>query len=88
LLNNIGTTIASNLDLKGLVQTVTDSGRQVSGAEFGAFFYNSRDKKGDSFHLYAVSGISREAFEKLGCAAGTALFATFQGARAIRVDDI
>jgi GAF domain-containing protein len=39
LLNQTGATLASNLDLERLVQAVTDAGTQLSGAQFGAFFY-------------------------------------------------
>jgi PAS domain S-box-containing protein len=54
LLNKTGTAIASQLDLKTLVQTVTDSGTQLSGAQFGAFFYNVTDDQGESYFLYTL----------------------------------
>ena len=38
LLNQTGTSIASQLDLQQLVQTVTDAATELSGAQFGAFF--------------------------------------------------
>src|SRR5438309_12001730 len=37
ILHRVGATIASELDLKKLVQTVTDAGRELSQAEFAAF---------------------------------------------------
>ena len=39
-LNRIGRTLASELDLERLLQAVTDAATEVSGAQFGAFFYN------------------------------------------------
>ena len=39
LLNRTGAMLASNLDLEKVVQAVTDAGTQLSGAQFGAFFY-------------------------------------------------
>ena len=40
LLNETGKILASKLDLQTLVQAVTDAATQLSGAQFGAFFYN------------------------------------------------
>jgi GAF domain-containing protein len=37
LLNRAGTAFASSLELEHIVQAVTDAGRELSGAEFGAF---------------------------------------------------
>ncbi len=62
LLNHTGSTIAAELDLDRLVQAVTDAAVELTGAKFGAFFYDALDESGESDTLYAVSGISREAF--------------------------
>ena len=43
LLNRTGNVIAAELDLERLVQTVTDAAVELTGAEFGAFFYNVLD---------------------------------------------
>ena len=65
---------------RSLVQAVTDAATQLSGAEFGAFFYNTTDETGDSFLLYTLSGAPREAFEKFGQPRATPLFGpTFRG---------
>ena len=56
LLNNTGGLIASQLELQALVQSVTDAGKELTGAQFGAFFYNVIDKNGESFLLYTLSG--------------------------------
>src|SRR5262249_46699911 len=45
-LNRIAKTLASDLDLERIVQDVTDSATELSGAKFGAFFYNAVDKAG------------------------------------------
>jgi PAS domain S-box-containing protein len=72
-----------------IVQAVTDVATELSGAEFGAFFYNVTDKSGESYLLYALSGAPREAFESLGPPRNTTLFeATFRGTGVIRSDDI
>jgi PAS domain S-box-containing protein len=89
LLNETGKTLASQLELKGLVQAVTDAGTQLSGAKFGAFFYNSVDEKGESYLLYTLSGAPRAALEGLGQPRATPLFApTFRGEGPIRLDDV
>ncbi len=40
ILNRTGVALAAELDLERLVQTVTDAGVEITGAQFGAFFYN------------------------------------------------
>lgn len=89
LLNTTGTAIAAKLDLQGLVQTVTDAATQLSGAKFGAFFYNVIDAQGEAFLLYTLSGAPREAFEKFGLPRNTPIFhPTFKGEGVVRSADI
>jgi signal transduction histidine kinase/CheY-like chemotaxis protein len=89
LLNRTGATLASNLDLQSLVQAVTDAATQLSGAQFGAFFYTVSNSDGDVFSLYALSGAPRESFEKLGHPRATPVFApTFRGEGVIRIGDV
>ena len=54
------------------MQAVTDAATQLSGAQFGAFFYNVTDEHGESYMLYTLSGAPREAFEKFGQPRATA----------------
>ncbi|HYG75133.1 MAG TPA: PAS domain S-box protein [Planctomycetota bacterium] len=89
ILNDTGKIIASNLDLQALVQSVTDAGTTLSGAKFGAFFYTTKDERGEAYTLYALSGAPREAFDKFGLPRSTPLFApTFNGEGVIRSPDI
>jgi PAS domain S-box-containing protein len=89
LVNKTGASLASTLDLQSLVQAVTDAATQLSGAKFGAFFYNTTDERGDAFMLYALSGAPREAFDKLGHPRATPLFGpTFKGDGPILCDDV
>jgi signal transduction histidine kinase/ActR/RegA family two-component response regulator len=61
----------------------------LSGAQFGAFFYNTTDENGDAFLLSTLSGAPREAFETFGNPRTTALFGpTFRGEAPIRCDDV
>jgi signal transduction histidine kinase/CheY-like chemotaxis protein len=79
----------AQLDLEALVQRVTDQATALVGAEFGAFFYNHRDDRGESYTLYTLSGAPKESFEKFGLPRATPFFApTFSGTGIIRVDDV
>ncbi|PST81556.1 histidine kinase [Pedobacter yulinensis] len=88
-LNTIGRTLSESLDLQEILQKVTDLTTSLTGAQFGAFFYNQVDKKGETMTLFTLSGAPREAFEKFGFPRNTAVFhPTFSGHGVIRVDDI
>ena len=89
LLNQTGAALAAELDLEALLQRVTDAATQLTGARFGAFFYNGTDEQGDAYLLYALSGAPKEAFERFGHPRPTALFGpTFNGGAPIRCDDV
>ncbi|MBF5044538.1 PAS domain S-box protein [Aggregicoccus sp. 17bor-14] len=89
LINSTGQAIGAELQLEQLVQRVTDAGTQLSRAAFGAFFYNVLNAQGESYMLYTLSGVPREAFSKFPMPRNTAVFApTFQGEGTIRSDDI
>jgi hypothetical protein len=67
-------------DTKELVQAITDAATELTGAQFGAFFYNTLDEHGESYTLYTLSGAPREAFEGFPMPRNTAVFApTFRG---------
>ena len=89
LLHKTGELLSSELELQPLLQAVTDAAREVSGASFGAFFYNTTDQRGDAYLLYTLSGARREDFERFGQPRATPLFApTFNGEPPIRCDDV
>jgi GAF domain-containing protein len=56
LMDAVGTAIASSSDLTTIVQSVTDAATELTGAQFGSFFYNVLDDNGESYLLYALSG--------------------------------
>ncbi|MDB5133565.1 MAG: domain S-box protein [Mucilaginibacter sp.] len=88
-LYSIGKLISEDLDIRRILQKVTDETTKLTGAEFGAFFYNTIDNKGESYTLYTLSGAPREAFEKFGMPRNTEVFnATFSGEGVFRADDI
>ena len=88
-LNRIGNTLASDHDVERIVQTVTDAATSLTGAQFGAFFYNVVDRQGEKLTLYTLSGAPREAFQGFGHPRPTPVFApTFYGTAIVRSDDI
>lgn len=89
LLNSIGKSISGQLDLQTIIQHVTDVTTELTGAQFGAFFYNVINEHGESFMLYALSGAPHEKFEKFDLPRNTPVFhPTFSGEGVVRVDDI
>jgi PAS domain S-box-containing protein len=89
IVNDTGAAIASERDLEKIVQTVTDAGVELTGAQFGAFFYNVLDDSGGSYMLYSLSGVPRSAFENFPMPRATAVFEpTFLGLGVVRSDDI
>ena len=88
-LNRTGAALAAELDVDSIVQMVTDAGVDLTGADFGAFFYNVLDGQGEHYMLYALSGADRSAFEGFPMPRKTQIFApTFDGAGTVRSDDI
>ncbi|MCB4859419.1 PAS domain S-box protein [Sphingobium sp. PNB] len=89
ILNRAGSALAAKTDLQELVQIVTDAGVELTGAEFGAFFYNVENEAGESYMLYTLSGAPAEAFSKFPMPRNTSVFApTFSGEGIVRSDDI
>jgi len=89
LLSEAGKSVNDSLDINDILQGVTDVTTQLTGAAFGAFFYNKSDEHGQSYMLYTLSGAPKEAFEKFGTLPHTAVFRpTFAGEGMVRSDDI
>jgi PAS domain S-box-containing protein len=89
VLNRAGSALATGRDLHELVQVVTDAGVELTGAQFGAFFYNLKDEQGESYTLYTLSGAPEEAFSRFPMPRNTAVFGpTFDGDGIVRSDDI
>ncbi len=85
VLNRTGITLASELDLERLIQAVTDAGRELSKAQFAAFFYNVIRPDGESYWLYTLWGASREDFANFAMPRKTGVFEpTFRGLGTVR----
>jgi PAS domain S-box-containing protein len=89
ILNRAGASLARENDLEKVVQLVTDAGVELTGAQFGSFLYNVISTSGESYMLYTLSGVPREAFSKFPMPRNTEVFAqTFLGQGILRSDDI
>jgi PAS domain S-box-containing protein len=88
-LYDLGKAMADEQDATTLVQAITDVATELSGAQFGAFFYNVKDNRGESYMLYTLSGVALENFSKFPMPRNTDVFApTFSGKGVVRSDDI
>ncbi len=88
-LHEVGTALAAELDTYKVIETVTDAATRVTGAAFGAFFYNVVDDRGESYTLYTLSGAPAEAFSGMGLPRNTPIFGpTFAGEAPVRLDDV
>jgi signal transduction histidine kinase/DNA-binding response OmpR family regulator len=89
IVNRAATAISGELDQHKLVQIITDAAVEITGAEFGAFFYNVVDQQGERYTLYTLSGAPREAFAGFPMPRNTEIFApTFSGSAIVRSGDI
>ncbi len=88
-IQGLGQLLSAELELEKLVQAVTDAATELTGAQFGAFFYNVISEKGSSYMLYSLSGVPREAFSNFPMPRATELFGpTFRGEGTIRIDEV
>ncbi|HMJ15269.1 MAG TPA: ATP-binding protein [Polyangiaceae bacterium] len=88
-LARIASALSSELELEVLIQRLTDEATAICRAQFGAFFYNVVNDKGESYTLYALSGAHREAFSKFPMPRNTGIFEpTFSGRCVVRLDDV
>jgi PAS domain S-box-containing protein len=88
-LAEVGRLVNGELELHALVQKVTDATTDLTRAQFGAFFYNVLNEKGESYALYTLSGVPREAFASFPMPRMTHVFGpTFRGEGVVRSDDV
>ena len=88
-LNEVGKLISAELDLHKTVQAVTDAATEVTGAQYGSFFYNVVTEEGGSYMLFTLAGVPREAFANFPMPRTTDLFGpTFRGEGVIRIGNV
>ncbi|HYE49525.1 MAG TPA: ATP-binding protein [Azospirillaceae bacterium] len=89
ILNRTGTLLAAELDLERLLQAITDAAVEVTGAQFGAFFYSVVDDEGQALSLYTLSGMPHAAFDRFPMPRMTEVFGpTLRGEAVVRSGDI
>ncbi len=89
-LSDVGAVLAYTLEQDTIARKVTDTARELTQAEFGAFFYNVRDTtSGDAAMLYTLSGVPKDAFAGFPPQRASAVLGpTFRGRRTVRLDDV
>jgi signal transduction histidine kinase/DNA-binding response OmpR family regulator len=88
-LYRVAASFASELDRQKLLQLITDEATALTGAQFGAFFFNAKRENGGAYLLYTLSGAPAEAFAGFPMPRATPLFGpTFRGEGVIRLDDV
>ncbi|WP_369056068.1 SpoIIE family protein phosphatase [Kineococcus terrestris] len=76
-------------DLRALLHAATVAATELTGADFGAFFYHDRDDRGERLDLFTLAGADPAQFPTAEPVRHTPLFApTFTGADPVRVDDV
>ena len=86
MVNRTGQVLASTLDLRTVLQTVTDAGTELTGARFGACFYGD---DGEPMRLHALSGAACKQIEHLDAPSTTGVFRpVFAGEGPMRCDDV
>jgi signal transduction histidine kinase/DNA-binding response OmpR family regulator len=89
LLQEVGATLAAELDRDKLVQIITDASTTLTGAQVGTFFYRVESVRGDAHMLFTVSGAARDAFEGGPARLDGPLFEPiFRGKQIVRLDDV
>ena len=88
-LNETGKLISAELDLHKTVQAVTNAATELTGAQYGSFFYNVLNQEGASYMLYTLAGAPPELFEHFPMPRATDLFGpTFRGEGVVRIADV
>ena len=89
VINRTGIALAAEPHLERLAQTATSAGVEITGAQFGTFFYNVGGDDSEEHTLGAFAAAPREAFASFPMLRDTAIFKTiFRGSGPIRSNDI
>jgi GAF domain-containing protein len=88
-LYRVSASISRERNLAAVVQSATDGLTKLTGAQFGAFFYNAVSGDNETYQLYALSGADSHALGQFSIPRNTAVFEpTFRGTGIVRSDDI
>ncbi|HTL66041.1 MAG TPA: PAS domain S-box protein [Lacunisphaera sp.] len=88
-LNRVGNQLVAERELDKIVQLVTDTGREISGAAYGAFFQRAPGDREESLKLQAFSGAPPAKFDDLLGPRVTELTGpTLRGEGPVRIADL
>jgi signal transduction histidine kinase len=89
LLNRINAGLVAERNLERIIQGVTDAGRELTGGQFGAFYYRVFSVEGAAEVLCTTSGTPRDPFAALTAEDSEQAFErAFARQSAIRVADV
>jgi PAS domain S-box-containing protein len=89
LLYSFSASVSESLNMQEILQKVTDAIAQLTGADFGASFYQTEGSFEEPQVIYAHVGAAKEAFEQFAVSKDTSIFySTFDGAAVVRVSDV
>ncbi len=74
ILNRTASAISGDLDQERLVQAITDASIELSGAQFGAFYYDVSHDEGEGQILCSVCGLDRAGLQALSQRWGGRIF--------------
>lgn len=88
ILNEVGRLISGELTLQKIVQAVTNAATGLTRADFGAFFYNILNDKGEVQTLFTLTGIPYDLFAKVPTSKLSERFIPTFKAGVIRIPDV
>ena len=88
-INEVGRLISAELNLRKMVQAVTDAATGLSGAEFGTFFYNVLNERSELQTLFTAAGMPAELFAYFQTSTASEQFiATLKNHGVLRIADV
>ena len=88
-INEVGRVISAELNLRKMVQAVTDAATGLTGAEFGTFFYNVLNERSEVQTLFTAAGVPAELFADFQTSAASEQFiATLKNHGVLRIADV
>jgi signal transduction histidine kinase len=89
ILYELSKRLSAELEVTPLAQQLIDTATRLAGAQVGAFFFQLPGTSGDALTSHVISGLSKEAFAKVGLPRLTPLIApSFVNGKIVRYDDI
>ena len=86
--SDLASEVLREFDLDRILHTVTDAATRLSGAQFGAFFYNAVAEGGEAHSLFVLAGEPRAAFAAFPVPRDSETVGpNFDGLEAVRLDD-